>query len=325
MPVDFREGGSESSLSTDDQGMPSSEEEGDEGSEPESSSEDDTDGSDDDDDKEEEEEEAEDFGVEGNDKGSEEEDLDDRIDNRIDKTESKTASHKSGFLEGGKSATLARAFARTLDSASRNATLAAGLDAPILAGSKSLATRKAEEEALSKADRAAKRLKMEMRMRGHVVPPRRGEDPGADAKEKALQKIATRGVVQLFNAVAKAQRKLREVDELTHSRAQAAKLGRASFLLELKKAREESSSNNPKKKDSSHPTSSKDQGEDGMIDPEVDMDEEAAEGWQVLSQSFDGLKGRGRMKDWDKHGLSDSEGEANDSDLSDDNDDANDD
>jgi Rrp15p len=37
-------------------------------------------------------------------------------------------------------------------------------------------------------------------------PCRRGEDPEADAVEKALLRTARRGVVQLFNAVAKAQK-----------------------------------------------------------------------------------------------------------------------
>ena len=37
------------------------------------------------------------------------------------------------------------------------------------------------------------------------VVAKKGEDPERDAKEKMLQRIATRGVVQLFNAVSKAQ------------------------------------------------------------------------------------------------------------------------
>lgn len=309
---DFREGESDSSQSTDND-VSSSEEEGDP-VEDELASEDDSDIDDDDDD----------------DGGGDDESEDDSKDEDEDEERNTKTNSKSnpGFLEGGKSVTLARAFARTLDSASKNAKqnlLAVQLDAPILAASKSLATRKAEEEALSKADRAAKRLKMEMRMRGHVVPSRRGEDPDADAKEKSLQKIATRGVVQLFNAVAKAQRKLREVDDLTHSRAQAAKLGRASFLLELKKAREESSSKHKKKKESQEnhhkPKVNKDEEEDEVIEAEPDVEDEAAEGWQVLRQNFDGLKGKGRMKDWGRPELSDSEEEVNEmSDMSDDDD-----
>jgi hypothetical protein len=311
---DFREGGSDSSQSTDND-ISSSEENGDP-VEDELASEDDSDIDDDDDD---------------DDDASEDDSKDDSEDEEKERNKRTNSKSNPGFLEGGKSATLARAFARTLDSASKNAKqnlLTAELDAPILAASKSLATRKAEEEALSKADRAAKRLKMEMRMRGHVVPSKRGEDPDADAKEKSLQKIATRGVVQLFNAVAKAQRKLREVDDLTHSRAQAAKLGRASFLLELKKAREESSSKHKKKesqesigKQEKHqPKINKDEVQDELIESEPDMDDEAAEGWQVLRQNFDGLKGKGRMKDWDRPELSDSEEEVNDSAMSDDDD-----
>ena len=43
---------------------------------------------------------------------------------------------------------------------------------------------------------------------GHAC--RRGEDPVADAAEKALLRTARRGVVQLFNAVARAQKQAAE-------------------------------------------------------------------------------------------------------------------
>ena len=66
------------------------------------------------------------------------------------------------------------------------------------------------------------------------VPTKRGQDPAGDAREKSLQRLATRGVVRLFNAIAKAQKQLREAAEATGSKAKAAKLGRASFLAELK-------------------------------------------------------------------------------------------
>lgn len=66
------------------------------------------------------------------------------------------------------------------------------------------------------------------------VPTRRGQDPVADTREKSLQRLATRGVVRLFNAIAKAQKQLREAEEATGNKTKAAKLGRASFLAELK-------------------------------------------------------------------------------------------
>ena len=87
-----------------------------------------------------------------------------------------------------------------------------------------MAKRKAEDAHQVIADRAAKRLRQEMKQRGHVVPSRRGEDPEADAREKALQRVATRGVVRLFNAVTKAQRQIRDAEGTTGSRGKAAKL-----------------------------------------------------------------------------------------------------
>ena len=55
-----------------------------------------------------------------------------------------------------------------------------------------------------------------------------------DAREKGLQRLATKGVVRLFNAIAKAQKQLREAEEATGSRSKAVKLGKASFLAQLK-------------------------------------------------------------------------------------------
>ena len=66
--------------------------------------------------------------------------------------------------------------------------------------------RKREEGAAERADRATKLLRLEMRQRGHLAVPKRGADPAHDAREKALLKLATKGVVRLFNALAKAQK-----------------------------------------------------------------------------------------------------------------------
>lgn len=66
------------------------------------------------------------------------------------------------------------------------------------------------------------------------VPKRKGQDPATDVREKGLQRLATKGVVRLFNAIAKAQKQLRDAEEATGSRAKAVKLGKASFLAQLK-------------------------------------------------------------------------------------------
>lgn len=49
-----------------------------------------------------------------------------------------------------------------------------------------------EELETTAAQRAAKKLRQEMKQRGHVGLPKRGENPAADAHEKMLHKIATR-------------------------------------------------------------------------------------------------------------------------------------
>ena len=69
-------------------------------------------------------------------------------------------------------------------------------------------------------------------MRGlEKVQPRR-KDPTTDAREKTLQKVATRGVVRLFNAVAKAQ-KVRE-EAGVYGAKKASKLNRASLFQQLR-------------------------------------------------------------------------------------------
>lgn len=58
---------------------------------------------------------------------------------------------------------------------------------------------------------------------------RRGEDPEADAAEKALLRTARRGVVRLFNAVAKAQKQASE-QQAPGSRARVQPLPPFAFL-----------------------------------------------------------------------------------------------
>lgn len=80
-----------------------------------------------------------------------------------------------GFLEGGKAASFAKAFAKILDTSGKKAAAVAGAaagaatTAPILAASKSIAKRKVEEAEEAAEAREAKRLRQEMKQRGHVV------------------------------------------------------------------------------------------------------------------------------------------------------------
>lgn len=195
-----------------------------------------------------------------------------------------------GFLEGGKTAPFARAFARALQSS--EAQNSAGHGGLILSGSKSVASKRQRVEAEAKADREAKKLRIEMKQRGHVLPARKGENPEADAREKALQKTATRGVVQLFNAVAKAQRRLREAEDLTRSRTKAAKFGKASFLADIRNAR---GSNAP-----AHLPGDEKHSASGEALKEGDDSDDDGPGWEVLRKGFTGLQGKSKMKDWDK-------------------------
>ena len=90
------------------------------------------------------------------------------------------------------------------------------------------------EREAAKASRAAKKMRLDMRRRGHVRATRKGEDPASDQKEKQLNRLATKGVVLLFNAVAKAQKQRQEAAGSTVAGAKAARLSKASFLAQLK-------------------------------------------------------------------------------------------
>jgi hypothetical protein len=230
-----------------------------------------------------------------------------------------------GFLAGGKDASFAKAFAKIMDTSGRKAAEAgvvatSAAAAPILAASKSIAKRKAEDAEEAAASREAKKLRQEMKQRGHEVPPRRGQDPAADQREKALQRLATKGVVRLFNAIAKAQKQLREAEEATGSRAKAVKLGKASFLAALKRGAEGEPREQPLVPSAparsaaapaaAAPSSKKQQQRQqrgaAAQDSGSSEDEDAA-GWEVLQRGFVGLQGGSKMKDWDKAGDSGEE------------------
>lgn len=183
---------------------------------------------------------------------------------------------------------VARAAARLLDQDDPAGGVA------ILSKSKSVAKRQREDAEESKADKAAKKMRLEMRQRGHVAVPKRGEDPQHDAQEKALLKTATRGVVRLFNAVSKAQRDQKDA-MVGGSRSRVAKLDKASFLAELRGI------GTNKGKGTALPAGT---GPATGAPSQQPQPQEGASGWGVLSDSF-GLQGGGKMKDWDKQDDSD--------------------
>jgi hypothetical protein len=127
------------------------------------------------------------------------------------------------------------------------------------------------------------------------VPQRKGQDPAADQREKALQRLATRGCVRLFNAIAKAQRQLREAEEATGSRVKAVKLGKASFLAQLKRSSGAEGSKQdqplvpsaPARQAAAAAAGGRQQRQQQADDSSEDED---AVGWAVLQQGFVGVQ-----------------------------------
>lgn len=131
------------------------------------------------------------------------------------------------------------------------------------------------------------------------VPKRRGQDPEADTREKGLQRLATKGVVRLFNAIARAQKQLREAEEATGSRAKAVRLGKASFLAQLKgsgaaaagaKPGEALVPSAPARQSAAAAAPAARQQRRAAAAADSSDDEDAA-GWDVLKQGFAGLQG----------------------------------
>lgn len=166
--------------------------------------------------------------------------------------------------------------------------------------------------------------------------PKKGADPGQDAREKQLQKLATRGVVLLFNAVNKAQKQRREAEAagLRGAKALKAKPGlssKASFFAELKAGAQQAVAGlNPSVAPGSeqlvpgvpaglakvqNPRAQRqhqqNQSRGGVQGPAAAAAGAAVAAggaaWEVLSEGFPGLTGGVKMKDWDKSAVSDEE------------------
>lgn len=192
---------------------------------------------------------------------------------------------KRGFLEGGKVDTFSRAFNRLVDQANESR-----MTAPILAGSKSIHKIQEEEKRDLEQSKAVKQLKEEMKQRGHYIPLRKGMDPDKDAREKRLQKTATKGVVQLFNAINAAQKRIRN-EETKGNKGKIARLGKAGFLAEIKHMKErEGPQPGLRKEGNAHDDDHQDAGNTGNH-----------VGWDVLKEGFVGINQNSvKMKDWDK-------------------------
>ena len=199
-----------------------------------------------------------------------------------------------GFLEGGKVDSFSRAFKRLVNNVDGSS------KAPILAGSKSVHRRKEEEKLELEAAKAAKKLREEMKKRGHYLPVKKGVDPRRDNLEKRLIKTATKGVVQLFNAINTAQKRIRS-EETQGNKAKVAKLGKAGFLAGIRQVRER------QQREEVAGARKADAGAD-----DAGVEEEPVGGkWDVLKDGFAGLNDSSvRMRDWDSKGDQKGEGES---------------
>jgi len=176
--------------------------------------------------------------------------------------------------EARKGKTLAAAFQQIMQKTRTGKDATAG----ILVGRKQLAEKELAEEEEAEV-RRTKKMRTDMKKRGHVKVPRRGKDPEHDAQEKALTKLATKGVVRLFNAVAKAQQAQRDSALLGKQKAMQS---REDFFQQLKG---DSGANSMNAKV-------------GQLMTQAGAAQKA-HGWSVLNDDFT-LSGGTKMKDWDR-------------------------
>ncbi|GJP53839.1 hypothetical protein CLOM_g12967 [Closterium sp. NIES-68] len=185
------------------------------------------------DDRGDEEEEEED---EEEEEEEEESDEGDSVEDGEEGEEGREGEEDDGEGEGGRggaagsaapSPSFAKAFASIM---TKNVAVTGSGKAPILAARKKLLEegREAEGKETSKAKVVSaaerKQAKLMAREMAHVLP-----EPYLGPKEKALVKIATKGVVRLFNAVSKAQKVQKQA-----SSKDAEKKTKAAFLTELR-------------------------------------------------------------------------------------------
>lgn len=158
---------------------------------------------------------------------------------------------------------------------------------PVLSAHKKLIAKRLDEEAEFKVKSEAKKEKRLLREKGHVKP-----ESSFDAKEKSLIRLATKGVVKLFNAVSKAQSVQAGFDVSKSKDAKAArKESKAAFLSELRRENQ-SISFKPGQFSSvrAHSSSSMQEAKNGQVANES--------GWAALRDDF--MLTNSKLKDWDK-------------------------
>jgi hypothetical protein len=133
--------------------------------------------------------------------------------------------------------------------------------------------------------------------------PKKGADPAHDVREKQLQKLATRGVVLLFNAVNKAQKQKREAEAsgAKAPKGKAAAAGKSGILAELKAKSAKVAAATAAGGEQLVPGSAAAAAAAGAADGAKQQQQQyGGAGWEVLGEGFPGLTGGVKMKDWDK-------------------------
>ncbi|KAI9209775.1 Rrp15p-domain-containing protein [Polychytrium aggregatum] len=127
------------------------------------------------------------------------------------------------------------------------------IDRPILAQKKEIERAIDEEKLESKATRTISVQKKAELERGHVVPDHTTTD-----YEKKLRKLATKGVVQLFNAIRAAQKSADEVSTGVQKNNQAVPVvSKSSFLDMIKRPQKSASGSTDETPKQSQPDASK--------------------------------------------------------------------
>ena len=156
--------------------------------------------------------------------------------------------------------------------------------AAMLGTSAGLKRRREREQAEGRRQAERRRAKRERAERGHLPDVRKGLDPDSDRREKHLARVATRGVVRLFNAVYKAQKLSAQEGA---DRPKAVALTKAALMTGLQQG------SRGRRAAAAAAAAAADGGEG-------EGEDAAAPGWEVLQEDFTGLASGKRLKDWDK-------------------------
>ncbi|KAF9184753.1 hypothetical protein BGZ51_003156 [Haplosporangium sp. Z 767] len=165
--------------------------------------------------------------------GEDERDSDEEEDNESDEDDIEGITAPTGVKKTSKKHTeenMAEAMSKILGSSLRKA----DASMPILARSRGVERKLEEEKMEAKAKKAITNEKRRLANKDRVKPDYTGME-----YEKKLRKVATRGVVQLFNAIKAQQKATEDLTEkvrpiTTNSKDKVANLTKASFLDLLK-------------------------------------------------------------------------------------------